>query len=77
MELNREISKTNYKKVVNENEELKAKLEMLEKNANTITDWWGAEKERANKAEEELKAKDQEIMMLKAKLYDMMMKGVA
>lgn len=26
---------------------------------------------------EQLKAKDQEIMMLKAKLYDMMMKGVA
>ena len=27
--------------------------------------------------EKELNAKDQEIMMLKAKLYDMMMKGVA
>ena len=51
-----------------------------EAKAERIREWqmaYNKEAERANKAEEKVEALEQEIMMLKAKLYDMMMKGVA
>ena len=51
-----------------------------EEKAERIRQWqmaYNKEAERANKAEEKVETLEQEIMMLKAKLYDMMMKGVA
>ncbi len=55
-------------------------FEANEAKAERIREWqmaYNREAERANKAEEKVEALEQEIMMLKAKLYDMMMKGVA
>lgn len=51
-----------------------------EEKAERIRQWqmaYNREAERANKAEEKVEALEQEIMMLKAKLYDMMMNGAA
>ena len=55
-------------------------FEANEAKAERIREWqmaYNREAERANKAEEKVEALEQEITMLKAKLYDMMMKGVA
>lgn len=51
-----------------------------EEKAERIRQWqmsYNKEAERANKAEEKVEALEHEIMMLKAKLYDMMMNGAA
>lgn len=51
-----------------------------EEKAERIREWqmaYNREAEKANKAEEKVEALEQEIMMLKAKLYDMMMNGAA
>lgn len=65
-----------------------AELEETVDKANRMVEQWSEDvrskqvaidglNKRVDEMEETLKAKDQEIMMLKAKLYDMMMKGVA
>ena len=51
-----------------------------EEKAERIRQWqmsYNKEAERANKAEEKVEALEHEVMMLKAKLYDMMMNGAA
>ena len=51
-----------------------------EEKAERIRQWqmsYNKEAERANKAEEKVEALEHEVMILKAKLYDMMMNGAA
>ena len=54
--------------------DLSKKYETALANAHTLNHWLAEEKERANDLEKALQEKDQEILILKAKLYDMMTK---
>ena len=65
-----ELARNNHKALFDAKTELEGRLDEVQR-ALDLVNMQNAEMEK------ELNAKDQEIMMLKAKLYDMMMKGVA